>query len=449
MVREARKLREERSMSPEFSDFGHAERPQAALPARLDEAVAPLLDSLAPSYLQAVGRWPATEVDDLRIDLEGRLRSPFAGLGHSALMTALGTEDPDDAARAIVEALWRRLRADEPGDFSGVCETCGRPGPPEAFCSECRDWDIAELARSGSGEGIAERPIPLEVCRDCCPGHAGRDGESQTKAYDPDSLMALDFGGKPLRIILRDGEPWFIAKEVCDALGIQNTAQAIGRLDEDERGLCSIDTLGGSQELLIVSESGFYLLTLRCRDTMKPGTTAYAFRRWVTREVLPTIHKTGRYEVISKETPVAAPPVLPAAPLSKEAHYTLQDPLHRLFVDFTDRRLRAEGRKHHTVSLNYGRLLAWLWRHTPETGWLALHGVRAFARTVGLPSRTLRRIFERLETWKLVERRQVSRDPDQDGSRLPLAIRLDRAALREALAGLGLAVPETLPIAVP
>jgi hypothetical protein len=61
-------------------------------------------------------------------------------------------------------------------DFSGVCETCGRPSPPEVFCPECRDWDIAELARSGSGEGIAERPILLEVCRDCCPGHAGRDG---------------------------------------------------------------------------------------------------------------------------------------------------------------------------------------------------------------------------------------------------------------------------------
>jgi prophage antirepressor-like protein len=299
-------------------------------------------------------------------------------------------------------------------------------------------------------------PLDEEPARDG--GDSYPNGESQTKARDPDSLMTLDFGGKPLRIILRDGEPWFIAKEVCDALGIQNTAQAVGRLDEDERGLCSIDTLGGSQELLIVSESGFYLLTLRCRDTMKPGTTAYAFRRWVTREVLPTIHKTGRYEVILKEppevVPVAAPPALPAPPLPlplpEDAHYTLQDPLHLLFVDFTDRRLRTEGRReHHTVSLGYGRLLAWLWRNVPEAGGIEIPSVNSFAATVGLSTRTLRRVLDRLVEWNLVERRHERRGSDGYRKTWPQTIHFDRAALHAALTEVGLAVPETLPSAAP
>jgi len=78
--------------------------------------------------------------------------------------------------------------------------------------------------------------------------------------------------------------------------GCGNPSEALRNLDHDEKGLSSTDTPSGFQDMLIVSESGMYTLVLRCRDAVKCGTVPYRFRRWVTREVLPSIRKTGRYE---------------------------------------------------------------------------------------------------------------------------------------------------------
>ena len=93
-----------------------------------------------------------------------------------------------------------------------------------------------------------------------------------------------------IRTIIRDGEPWFVAADVCRALDIQNTADALSRLDDDEKGVDSIYTPGGDQELLIVNEPGLYALVLGSR---KPE--AKSFRRWITHEVIPTIRKHGGY----------------------------------------------------------------------------------------------------------------------------------------------------------
>jgi len=93
-----------------------------------------------------------------------------------------------------------------------------------------------------------------------------------------------------IRTIIRDGEPCFVAVDVCRALDIQNTADALSRLDDDEKGVDSIYTPGGEQELLIVNEPGLYALVLGSR---KPE--AKAFRRWITHEVIPTIRKHGGY----------------------------------------------------------------------------------------------------------------------------------------------------------
>lgn len=69
----------------------------------------------------------------------------------------------------------------------------------------------------------------------------------------------------------------------------------IERLDEDEKGVALTDTLGGKQEMAVVSESGMYTLILRCRDAVKKGSIPHRFRKWVTAEVLPQIRKTGSY----------------------------------------------------------------------------------------------------------------------------------------------------------
>ena len=94
----------------------------------------------------------------------------------------------------------------------------------------------------------------------------------------------------PVRIVDRSGEPWFVAKDVCDVLQIKNSRQATSYLDGDERDVITNDTPSGEQEMSVVSEAGLYSLILRSR---KPE--AKAFKRWVTHEVLPSIRKTGAY----------------------------------------------------------------------------------------------------------------------------------------------------------
>lgn len=106
-----------------------------------------------------------------------------------------------------------------------------------------------------------------------------------------------DFGA--IRVSTVEGEPWFVAKDVCDALGISKYRDAVSRLDDDERGSVLVDTLGGAQETSTVSEPGLYKLIMRSR---KPE--AKAFQRWVTHEVLPAIRKTGGYIAAKQdETP--------------------------------------------------------------------------------------------------------------------------------------------------
>lgn len=96
-----------------------------------------------------------------------------------------------------------------------------------------------------------------------------------------------------------DGQPWFVAKDVCDSLGIGKYRDALSRLDDDERGSLLVDTPGGPQTVGTVSEAGFYKLVMRSR---KPE--AKAFQRWVTHEVLPAIRRTGGYMVAKQdETP--------------------------------------------------------------------------------------------------------------------------------------------------
>lgn len=100
-----------------------------------------------------------------------------------------------------------------------------------------------------------------------------------------------------VRVVMRDGEPWFVAKDVCDILDLENGRDSVAKgLQDDEKGVDSIYTLGGNQEMTVISESGLYALVFKSRKE-----NAQVFRKWVTSEVLPAIRKTGRYEV--QETP--------------------------------------------------------------------------------------------------------------------------------------------------
>ncbi len=99
------------------------------------------------------------------------------------------------------------------------------------------------------------------------------------------------FGGVQIRVVIDDdGGPWFVAQDVCTVLGLG--AEQTRRLDDDEKGLRSVQTPGGEQMMMAVNESGLYVLVLGSR---KPQ--ARAFKKWVTSEVLPALRKTGTYTV--------------------------------------------------------------------------------------------------------------------------------------------------------
>lgn len=103
-------------------------------------------------------------------------------------------------------------------------------------------------------------------------------------------LQVFQYEGKQVRTVEKDGETWWVLKDVCAVLGILKHRDVAARLDADERGSVRVDTLGGTQEMVCVNESGLYHVILR---SDKPQ--AKPFRRWVTKEVLPEIRRKGSY----------------------------------------------------------------------------------------------------------------------------------------------------------
>jgi len=110
-------------------------------------------------------------------------------------------------------------------------------------------------------------------------------------------LQVFAYDDKVVRTVDKGGEPWWVLKDVCAVLELDNHRNVTARLDEDEKGVHTVDTLGGRQEMTIISESGLYSVIMQSR---KPE--AKAFRRWVTHEVLPSIRKTGAYAVSGAES---------------------------------------------------------------------------------------------------------------------------------------------------
>jgi anti-repressor protein len=145
-----------------------------------------------------------------------------------------------------------------------------------------------------------------------------------------------DFG--QVRVVNQDGEPWFVATDVCKVLEIQNTSQALQRLDEDERSMLNIGRQG---EANVVNEYGLYTLILGSRKE-----SAKQFKRWITHEVIPSIRKTGQYSV-DQSSYVIEDPI-------KRAERWIEEQKERLMlqqqvleykpkVDYVDKILKAKG----------------------------------------------------------------------------------------------------------
>lgn len=102
--------------------------------------------------------------------------------------------------------------------------------------------------------------------------------------------VPFHYGTAEVRVVQVDGEHWWVAADVARVLGYTATAAMTRSLDDDEKGVRILHTPGGEQEMTVISESGLYSTILRSRVER-----AADFRRWVTREVLPEIRRTGGY----------------------------------------------------------------------------------------------------------------------------------------------------------
>ncbi len=139
------------------------------------------------------------------------------------------------------------------------------------------------------------------------------------------NLTIFQFESQEVRCVGTADDPWWVAADVCTILGItvslavngrerkakDNSIYHDGGLDEDEKGVAIVNTLGGDQEMLVVNEPGLYRLIFKSR---KP--VARRFQRWVYHEVLPTIRKTGSYAIAQttiqpQEPQPALPPAVP------------------------------------------------------------------------------------------------------------------------------------------
>ena len=103
-------------------------------------------------------------------------------------------------------------------------------------------------------------------------------------------LQVFNFEKQDVRVVMKGGEPWWVAKDICDILELNNITEALRGLDTDELTSEILKSGGQGREMRLVSESGVYTLIMRSN---KPE--AKRFRKWVTSEVLPTIRKHGAY----------------------------------------------------------------------------------------------------------------------------------------------------------
>lgn len=103
-------------------------------------------------------------------------------------------------------------------------------------------------------------------------------------------ITPFAYGDQQVRVVTRDGEPWFVAADIAKTLGYRIAPDMVRSLDEDEKGTQIVRTPGGHQQMTIISEAGLYSAIMRSRVE-----GAQAFKRWVTHEVLPSIRRHGVY----------------------------------------------------------------------------------------------------------------------------------------------------------
>lgn len=147
-------------------------------------------------------------------------------------------------------------------------------------------------------------------------------------------LQIFTYNDTPLRTVEKDGEVWWVLKDVCGALGITDHKQVKKRLGDDEAGVCQVPPPpdgGQMQSMIIINEPGLYNVILR---SDKPE--AKDFKRWVTHEVLPSIRRTGSYAM------TLAQPMSPAQLLAAQAQLLVD--MEKRMDEMQDQTLALEAK---------------------------------------------------------------------------------------------------------
>lgn len=146
------------------------------------------------------------------------------------------------------------------------------------------------------------------------------------------TLQLFNYGGQEVRTVLIEGEPHFVAADVCDYFGVTNRNRVMQSVDTEDKGGTQIDTPGGRQTVTVINESGLYSLLFSLQPQKARGLDQSAieskmehvrkFKRWITHEVLPAIRKTGTYGVPA--TPQTYAEALRELASKVEAHAALE-----------------------------------------------------------------------------------------------------------------------------
>ena len=134
----------------------------------------------------------------------------------------------------------------------------------------------------------------------------------------------FNFSGVDIRTVVVNDEPWFVANDVCNILDLENSRKALTRISDKNKGVSISDTLGGKQEVAIVNEPGLYKLIFTSRKA-----EAEQFQDWIYEEVLPSIRKTGKYNITQK--------------LSNQLLGTIDQKLYKIITDKTKTTEQAEN----------------------------------------------------------------------------------------------------------
>lgn len=154
-------------------------------------------------------------------------------------------------------------------------------------------------------------------------------------------LAPFTFDSQQVRVVVIDGSPWFVAADVCAALGYANGRDAIGKhVPAGHRGVSRIATPSAEQNMTVISESGLYRLIMRSN-----APSADAFQEWVTGTVLPSIRRTGSYSVAPARE-LSRLELIELALAAEKAHLAAQERIAELepVAAFAQAAIEADGR---------------------------------------------------------------------------------------------------------